>query len=697
MKANHAQLLEFLRAAKQLEVPIYQRLYSWGEKQCAQLWRDIMRVGGDPEESTHFIGSVVYIEPAATQTNPDPALVIDGQQRLATVTLLIEALARRVEIAGTAADFTPDGLRTSYLRYEDVRGARKHKLLMTDTDRATLRCILDGEQEPENPSLRVSENLKFFAEELERPNVDPGTVFRGLQRLMIVDVSLTRGVDNPQSIYDSLNSTGLDLSQTDRIRNFALMDLETGHQQRLYSAYWRPMEKLFGQENLQQHFDAFMRHYLTAKRGVIPKEGEVYEKFKDYAGAQDANGVDVDALLEDVHKFAKHYCAMAFGGEESAMLKAAFSDLVGDKDKLYMSVAYPLLLALYDDYAADILSEGDFERIVRLLEGYVFRRAVCEIPTNSLNTTFAGFARDIADKTRYVRSVHEQLSKLGGNRRFPGDEEFCASLQKRDLYKFRLCRYYLRKLELHLQHGEKERVDLSACSVEHIMPQDLSAEWKADLGDDWQRVHEQYKHSLGNLTLTGYNSEYSNRRFIEKRDMVNGFRESPIKLNRALRELGEWTEEEIKNRSEELAGVAVCVWPGALRLSEDKDAEAAAREESRKHWMTKRRKTHFHLLVGETFCANRYGERVDIVVLGEGEFRCKRTEKTYSSMNMAFAQAGMELSGRDNYPINPWTHARNEDGKTPDDIVGASANETKRIPEDWANAGADTETAGDFS
>jgi predicted transport protein len=322
----------------------------------------------------------------------------------------------------------------------------------------------------------------------------------------------------------------------------------------LYEQFWRPMEVDFGQAAYGTHFDGFMRHYLTVKTGEIPNVGEVYEAFKAHARAPAAAKAGVEALVKDIRDYAKVFCAMALGGEADADLKLAFQDL----RELKVDVAYPFLLELYHDYKTGLLPREDLVSAVRLVESYVFRRAICAIPTNSMNKTFATFTKALK-KESYLESIKAHLLGLPSYRRFPSDDEFRRDLHTRDLYNFRTRSYWLRRLE---NHGRKERVPVDEYTIEHILPQNenLSAAWKAALGAEWERVQQTWLHTLGNLTLTGYNSEYSDRPFSEKRDMEGGFKVSPLKLNAGLGQLADWNESAIKARADRLADVAVEVW-----------------------------------------------------------------------------------------------------------------------------------------
>ncbi len=555
MKATEAKLLSFLQKSPQFVIPIYQRTYSWTDKQCQQLWDDILRAGASDTIAVHFIGSIVYVEQGAYQvTHQAPLLVIDGQQRLTSVSLLIEALARALGDDEPIDGFSAAKLREYYLTKRLEKGDRYFKLLLSQTDSASLKALIKNTEQPKEPSLRVTRNFALFTELLAAQKGDLVAVCHGLAKLMVVDIALSRDQDNPQLIFESMNSTGKELSQADLIRNFILMGIEPMLQTRLYEEYWRPMEQDFGQEAYGIQFDSFMRHYLTVRTGDIPREREVYEAFKDYSRTKPVQDAGIEALVNEIRAFARYFCALALGREQDAALSTAFHDL----RELKVDVAYPFLLELYHDYANDTLSAADFAAAVRLVEAYVFRRAICAIPTNSMNKTFGTFGKALK-KDRYLESIQAHFLTLPSYRRFPGDDEFRRDLHTRDLYNFRSRSYWLRRLE---NHGRKERVAVDEYTIEHILPQnpELSAAWRQALGAEWQRVQQQWLHTLGNLTLTGYNAEYSDRAFSEKRAMKGGFAESPLRLNAGLGKLDGWDEATIQDRAGRLANQALTVW-----------------------------------------------------------------------------------------------------------------------------------------
>ena len=561
MKATEARLLDLLAKGSQFVIPIYQRTYSWTEGECAQLWADLLRAGKDDSLNAHFVGSIVHVEKGLSNlVSQEPNLVIDGQQRLTTLTLILAALAealdKRPEAVREPLDgFSPKKLRNRYLVNVDEEGERYHKLLLSQGDKDTLKSIVRQIGLPHQPSERVVANFDYFKGQLAAPGVDLPAVCRGLAKLTVVDISLDRTHDNPQLIFESMNSTGRKLSQADLIRNFVLMGLEPSAQEHFYAKYWRPMETDFGQAAYEEQFDDFVRHFLTVRTGDIPRLGDIYEAFKDYARKAQIEGDTVEPLLSQLRDYSRRYCAVALGDEPDKRLAAAFQDL----REIKADVVYPFLLEIYTDYELGTLSAQEIGEVVDLVTSYLFRRAVCRVPTNSLNTTFATFAKALR-KDQYLDSVKAQFLSMKSYRAFPTDEEFVQELKTSDLYHFKRRSYFLRKLE---NYGRKEHVAIEDYTIEHILPQNenLSSDWRAALGPDWAELQRRYLHTLGNLTLTGYNSEYSDHSFTKKRDMEGGFKDSPLRLNKGLGTLDTWTAETIEARATSLAEQARTLWP----------------------------------------------------------------------------------------------------------------------------------------
>jgi uncharacterized protein with ParB-like and HNH nuclease domain len=559
MKATETRLFKFLQKSAQFIIPIYQRQYSWSHAQCDQLFKDIVSAGSSNLEA-HFIGSVVYIERGLYSHSDVPQLlIIDGQQRLTSTTLLIAALTREMQkriddgIENVVDGTNAKKLKKYYLCNDAEDGDLFYKLILTKADDEALRNLVDGKPiQNEASTLRVIQNFLLFERKLlNTTNEQLNQVYRGLQKLIIVDIALDREKDNPQLIFESLNSTGLDLSQADLIRNFVLMGLEPNQQKQLYNDYWFPMESDFGNGEYSWMFNQFMRDYLTVKTGKPPRIGDVYEGFKKYTSSLDSN---ITEIVADVHLHAKFYISFVRELEADPKLLEVFKDVNAYK----VDVAYPLILELYHDYHFKILTVNEFEQCCRLIESYVFRRFICDIPTNSLNKTFAGFSKTLR-KDKYLESFKAELIKFTSYRRFPSDDEFKRCLAAKDMYNIRSKAYWLRRLE---NADRKERVIVEDYTIEHVMPQNkkLSTQWQDELGEDWQRIQETYLHTIGNLTLTGYNSELSDKPFKMKRDMEGGFSQSPLKLNQSLSQLDSWNEEEIKKRALILSNKMADIW-----------------------------------------------------------------------------------------------------------------------------------------
>ena len=556
MKAVDTNLLKLLKQSDRFVVPIYQRVYSWDEAECEQMWQDIIRAGARENLNNHFTGSIVYIErDQGSNTSREPDLIIDGQQRVTTVTLVLAALAARLDSLPQDEQepepgFAPKKIRGLYLRNEYESGDDYFKLTLSQRDKDALKAVVRNAPMPETNS-RIATNYAYFVDRLNDPELDLTHVCRGLDKLVVVDVKLTRGMDDPQLVFESMNATGKKLSQADLIRNFVLMDLPPTQQEQLYEDYWFPMERLF-QGDHEKRFDEFVRHYLTVKTNSTPRLAEIYDAFKAHAFAQEAAGINRDDLVIELSRHATWFANMALGNEPDARLKRLFTEV----DQL-ATVTYPFQLRLYADYAAGVLSAEDFLQILDAIISYLFRRVVCSIPTNSLNKTFANLAAAI-DEDHYVESVCARLLTLPNYRRFPTDEEFEEALKATDMYNVKRRSYFFRKME---NYGRKEEVSTAEYTIEHIMPQNANRAWQKALGENWKADHDRYLHTLGNLTLTGYNPEYSDRPFHEKRDIEGGFKYSPLRLNQGLGQLDSWNAVEIEKRAAKLAEQAVEIWP----------------------------------------------------------------------------------------------------------------------------------------
>ena len=401
-----------------------------------------------------------------------------------------------------------------------------------------------------NPSQRILENYEFFKSKIHAQNVND--VYNGVLRLFIVDVALEKDKDNPQLIFESMNSTGLDLSQADLIRNYVLMGQKIDLQTELYEKYWFPMEQTYGNDYAST-FDWFIRDYLSVKMGAIPKIGKVYEEFKNYV--QGSKSPDsITEIVADIAKYSKFYVNMVLRKEADKDLNRLFANI----SKLKVDVSYPFILAVYADYDNGIISKEEFAEILKLVENYVFRRAICGIPTNSMNKTFAQLYKSVKAEN-YVESLQAAFQLMDGYKRFPADAEFEKEFVNKDLYNFRSRNYLLNNLE---NFNRKEMANTDEYTIEHILPQNenLSESWKQMLGENWKDIQANYLHTIGNLTLTGYNSELSDRPFVNKKTMEGGFNDSPLRLNSFMKTVEVWNEGNINKRAKELAQKAKHIW-----------------------------------------------------------------------------------------------------------------------------------------
>ena len=453
-----------------------------------------------------------------------------------------------MEEGGSVGDMNSEKLKGYYLLNEREEGELRHKLVLTKSDKETFFKIVDNKELSSEDAQRLKDNYEFFVDQISKTNIE--NIYHGVLKLMLIDVSLDREKDNPQLIFESLNSTGLELTQADLVRNYILMGLEKEEQENLYTDYWFPMEKSFGHAEYSDLFDRFMRDYLTIKTGKIPNIRDVYSAFKIYA----QKFKSMKELVAEINKYSKYFVNMALGKEQDVKIKEVFNDI----NNLKVDVSYPFLMKAYEDYEEGRISKEELIELLKYLESYVFRRAICGIPTNSLNKTFANLYKEI-DVEKYLESFKAALLLKDSYRKFPKNKEFKEQLTIKDVYNFRSRNYLLRKLE---NHNRKELVNVESYTIEHVMPQNekLPNGWKTELGDNWKDVHDKYLHTIGNLTLTGYNSELSDKPFKEKRNMKGGFADSPIRLNNSLAKLENWNETEILKRANILVELATKIW-----------------------------------------------------------------------------------------------------------------------------------------
>lgn len=551
MDARKGNIYEILNGNKQFLIPVYQRYYSWDIEQCTRLWNDIVEMQKKGKVG-HFVGSIVNIAEQAMPTGVQKYMIIDGQQRMTTLSLLL--LALRDYAIKNPDDTTINARRIDnmLLKNEYESGDERYKLLLTETDRDILMRLVEEKPISEDTRSRLLDNYKFFAGKIADKELQPAEVYESIGKLQIVNITLDRTVDDAQAIFESLNSTGKELSESDLIRNYVLMGLEPTEQTYVYEHLWRPMELLFVYETQDSVMDRFFRDYLTMKITRIPKQDRVYEEFKLYH--LNCEFGTIRELCQDLLTYAKYYTDMVFKRSSNPALKSLYEDI----NDLRMEVSYPFLLKVHNDYAEGIISEDDLKLIIRLCISYVFRRSICDIPTNSLNKTFATLRNEIRQDD-YVNSIKAFFVMRDDYKEFPNDDKFTAAFVSRDIYTMRSRNFILSHLE---NYGNKAPIIIENYTIEHIMPQNssLSPEWQQMLGANWREVQKTYLHTIGNLTLTAYNSEMSDHPFMVKMDMEGGFKESALRLNAYVVKLTEWNEQRIKERALLLADKAKQIW-----------------------------------------------------------------------------------------------------------------------------------------
>lgn len=551
MDARKGNIYEILNGNKQFLIPVYQRYYSWDIEQCKRLWNDIVEMQKKGKVG-HFVGSIVNIAEQAMPTGVQKYMIIDGQQRMTTLSLLL--LALRDYAINNPEDTTINARRIDnmLLKNEYESGDERYKLLLTETDRDILMRLVEEKPIPDDTRSKLLDNYKFFAGKIADKELQPAEVYESIGKLQIVNITLDRSVDDAQAIFESLNSTGKELSESDLIRNYVLMGLEPTEQTYVYEHLWRPMELLFVYETQDSVMDRFFRDYLTMKITRIPKQDRVYEEFKLYH--LNCEFSTIRELCQDLLTYAKYYTDMVFKRSSNPALKSLYEDI----NDLRMEVSYPFLLKVHNDYAEGIISEDDLKLIIRLCISYVFRRSICDIPTNSLNKTFATLKNEIKPDD-YVNSIKAFFVMRNDYKEFPDDDKSAAAFVSRDIYTMRSRNFILSHLE---NYGNKAPIIIENYTIEHIMPQNssLSPEWQQMLGAKWREVQKTYLHTIGNLTLTAYNSEMSDHPFMVKMDMEGGFKESALRLNAYVVKLNEWNEQTIKERAALLADKAKQIW-----------------------------------------------------------------------------------------------------------------------------------------
>lgn len=558
MKANETKVEDFLSSNKtQFVIPVYQRNYDWSASQCKQLLDDILEVGTSNKMNAHFIGSVVYVhDDVYTSSRIKELTVIDGQQRLTTLTLIYLALYRlAMEINDEAL---VNEISETYLINKFAPEEEKLKLRPTENNDKAIKFLLRSNKDEEFTDFsKVIDNFNYFKSRITKENFK--FVLKGLSKLMFVEISLDREKDDPQRIFESLNSTGLELSQADLIRNYILMGLNRRSQNKIYNNYWEIIEKLAKDETLNtSKVSDFIRDYLTLINNKIPNKSKVYLEFKAKFPTTDLK--ELETNLSPIKSLVKFYNKLINPKNES------------DKDirlqleyinRLEINVAYPFLMKVYEDYSESVIDKATFIEVLNFIQSFAWRRFIVGLPTSALNKIFMTLYEKV-DKNEYLLSLQKSLLKRPGSQRFPKNKEVVESLKLKDVYniKSKNRAYLLERLE---NFENKEPVIIEGntdITIEHIFPQNPDPKWKVDLGtDEYNSIKEIYLNTIGNLTLSGNNGKLGNKPFIFKRDLENaGYKDSRLWLNKYLSIAEKWNKAEIERRFDLLAERFMKIW-----------------------------------------------------------------------------------------------------------------------------------------
>lgn len=556
MDANELRFLDFIGQRKtKFNIPVYQRNYDWNKDHCKQLLDDILRCGRSKNITSHFIGSIVYIHTDIYSTGKIKDLVIiDGQQRITTVTLIYIVLYKLLKKLGRDDD--SEEIFESFLT--NKRTEEKLKLRSTQNNHKALEHLINSDEyDSFSEYSKLIENYKYFHSRINEKNIE--VIDKGLSKLVFVEISLDRSNDNPQRIFETLNSTGLELSQADLIRNYVLMDLKTDKQELLYKKYWKPIARNARiEKSKSSRVSDFIRDFLTIKNRKIPTKKDVYQEFK---ASYQLKFEDLKKLLGEIKKYSIYYNRLI--NPENVKDRKIRKEIL-DINKLKINVSYPFLLQIYDDYCNEVINGEDFIKVLQIVQSFVWRRFIAGLPTNALNKIFMRLYEDI-DKDNYIESLEKSLVKKKSNQRFPRDKEVIENLKTKDMYNIRSRnRTYLFENMENYKNREPVKIKNNPdITIEHIFPQNPSAKWKYDLPDDeYFKLSEEYLNTLANLTLSGNNGQLGNKPFIEKNNLEEkGYKDSRLYLNRYLSKLDKWGVKEIENRFEILSDRFLKIWP----------------------------------------------------------------------------------------------------------------------------------------
>ena len=559
MEARQISIEDFLSSNKtRFIIPVYQRNYDWKEKNCLQLFEDIRNIGLHGERKSHFMGSIVYVSNSDTDSiDLKEYVIIDGQQRLTTSTLFLKALYDVID-----DEDLKDEILESFLINKRLDEKNKLKLKPIKKDDDVFKKLLKNDFDTIDTNSNIYKNYNFFKNQMIKFG-DFKSLYLGFKKLFIVHIALNRRDDNPQLIFESINSTGVSLSQSDLIRNFLLMDKEADEQTQLFENYWFKIEENLTSENISN----FIRDYLTVKQNKISNKDDTYEAFKIFVYSQN---IQTKELLGELLEYSKIYKSFLFPHNE------IYAQNLKNLKQLKIGVVYPFLLAVISSFNKQLISEKELFVTLEIIESYIIRRMVCNKATNALNKVFASLFSDILEIPNFSYEYFSKyfatiLFSKRGSAVFPDDEEFRADFTSRDAYNLKNIKFILLRLE---NKDNNEKVDIATLSIEHFMPQTLSNSWRAKLGDKYQLIHDKYLHNIGNLSLSGDNTQLGNKSFEEKKQILK--EQSRLKLNQYFIDATNWRDNEINQRADVLFEEAKLLWkyPKELDLKLDfKDSD----------------------------------------------------------------------------------------------------------------------------
>lgn len=554
MKGTEAKLVSYMQGSdKRFIIPVYQRNYDWKLENCKQLYDDLVKIIVK-DRKAHFFGSIVSVH---SDGEYNEFLIIDGQQRLTTISLLMLAMYNAMKQGFVVPEQAnlPEKIYKTYLIDEWQEDETRIKLKPVKNDNVAFSRLF-GDREEHIFESNLTINYDYFLTRIQKEEISVDELYIAMTRLEIINITLNQE-DDPQLIFESLNSTGLALSEGDKIRNYILMGLSAKEQNEFYDKYWNKIELCTGYE-----VSLFVRDYLSVKLQAIPSMSKIYITFKGYV---EEAGLDAESLLKDLYAYAKWYEILLIGKTPDRALNACIYRL----NRLETTVTRPFFLDVLKLREEGKLDYGNVRQIFEYTESYLFRRNICDLPTNALNKIFLLLHKEIirfeGNDENYTEKFKYALLAKAEHARLPRDEEFIDRLSNRLIYQMNSKNkiYIFERLENFGTIEDKDiyrHCDEGTYSIEHIMPQHLTPSWIAELGLDYEEIHDVWLHRLANLTLTGYNSKYSNNSFIEKRDMEQGFRQSGLRMNMWVAAQERWTLAELEARDRELTQRALKIW-----------------------------------------------------------------------------------------------------------------------------------------